>query len=319
MTLTGNLGLCTWVESDPVSLTQMNENFTKLDAAGGRAIFRADAANINLAGLMLHSHHAGEDVSFAQNVFLGDLTQIADAAQYANIRFSSAGAHILSTGYSGGTINPLRTESGASITVSGSTSPKKILTFQPSGYGYLTSIRIDLSGNIASTFTDYLTLRCGGQQVAQSAEYVKSDTSSVNTITYTFQSTLLDPNCSYDLYFHTNAVILRTLSSATITASPCIYTSGWLTSLPVELPAGCARVHLNVYTAGAPADVAYRENGGAWKSSAPYDSRTAKSQTGMTCALRSHTFAVTEEAELELRFTLPAATSVLYGFSAAIL
>ena len=112
---------------------------------------------------------------------------------------------------------------------------------------------------------------------------------------------------------------MRTLSSATITASPCIYTSGWLTSLPVELPAGCARVHLNVYTAGAPADVAYRENGGAWKSSAPYDSRTAKSQTGMTCALRSHTFAVTEEAELELRFTLPAATSVLYGFSAAIL
>ena len=123
MTLTDNLGLCTWVESDPVSLTQMNENFTKLDAAGGKAFFRADAANINLAGLLLHSHHAGEDVSFAQNVFLGDLTQVADAAQYEHICFSSAGAHILSTGYSGETIDVKNT----GIDVSSSICPKKII------------------------------------------------------------------------------------------------------------------------------------------------------------------------------------------------
>ena len=315
MTLTDNLGLCTWVESDPVSLTQMNENFTKLDAAGGKAFFRADAANINLAGLLLHSHHAGEDVSFAQNVFLGDLTQVADAAQYENICFSSAGAHILSTGYSGETIDVKNT----GITVSSSTSPKKIITFHPSGYGDLTSITIGLDSSILAAFTSYLTLRCGGQQVAQSADYVKSDTSSANTFTYTFQNTLLDPNCSYDLYFHTNYANSRTLASVTITASPRIFDSGWLNSLPVELPAGCERVHLNVYAAGAPAGVAYRENGGTWRASSPYYSRTAKSQTGMTCELRSHTFAVTEEAELELRFTLPAATSVVYGFSAAIL
>lgn len=277
--------------------------------------FVSESSLINTAGLLLHSHHAGEDVSFAQNVFLGDLTQVADAAQYANIHFSSEGAHILSTGYSGETINL----NSANITVSSSTSPKKIFTFHPSGYGDLTSIGIGLDSSIAATFTSYLTLHCGGQQVAQSAEYVKSDTSSANTFTYTFQNTLLDPNCSYDVYFHTNYASSRTLSSATITASPRIFDSGWLNSLPVELPGTCERTVVNIYASGTPFTLEYRLNGGAWDDSIVSSEKQAISQTGAVCTLSRFDIPLSGSQTLELRISLSSADSRVYGYSAAIL
>ena len=75
MTRTEQLGLYTWVESDPVSLTQMNENFTQLDTVGAQALARANAAGINAAGLLLHSRHAGQDISFAQDAMAADLTR----------------------------------------------------------------------------------------------------------------------------------------------------------------------------------------------------------------------------------------------------
>ena len=57
MTRTEQLGLYTWVESDPVSLTQMNENFSQLDTVGAQALARANAAGINAAGLLLSLIH----------------------------------------------------------------------------------------------------------------------------------------------------------------------------------------------------------------------------------------------------------------------
>ena len=36
MTRTQKLGLCTWLPEDPVSLAEVNDNFTRLDASGGQ-------------------------------------------------------------------------------------------------------------------------------------------------------------------------------------------------------------------------------------------------------------------------------------------
>lgn len=318
MNRTENLELCTWVESDPVSLTQMNENFTKLDRSGTQAIACANAASINAAGLLLHSRHAGQDISFARDAMVADLTHASDTAEYAQLCFTDAGAHLLSSGYAGETIS-IRDENGSNIGVSASVCPRKIWTFRPSGYASLTSIQIEMVSSSSAILTDQLSLYNGDTLVAKSLEYVKSDTSSVRSFTYTFQNVILDPNKSYDLYFDTNLSSMRTISTATITATPLIYTSGWLISPEKYFPEYRHNLHLNVYAGGTTPTVAYRLDGGAWKSISAYSVTPAVSQTGAACQLHSFIFAVTENSVLELRFTLPAADSVLYGYSAAIL
>ena len=319
MTRTEQLGLYTWVESDPVSLTQMNENFTQLDTVGAQALARANAAGINAAGLLLHSRHAGQDISFAQDVMAADLTRVKDAAAYSQLMFSSAGAHLLASGYSGVTEN-IRNSDGTNISVSSSNSPRKIWTIKPSGFGALSSVTVTMTTGAYSSFTDQILLYCGGTLVAESDEYVKTD---INTsqaeFTYTFDGFVLDPNKTYDLYFKTTYSTLRHISSATITATPLIYTSGWLISPVQHLSQGRRQVHLNVYTGGTACTVEYRLDGGSWNVVDVYRTQAAASQTGAACTLRSYLFSITGNADLELRIGLPDADSIVYGYSAAIL
>lgn len=318
MTRTEQLGLCTWVESDPVSLTQMNENFTRLDAAGGKAISRADAANINLAGLLLHSRHAGEDVSFAQRAMVADLTRISDAAQYSQLYFSSNGARLLDAGYAGET-KAVRTASGANFVVYNSVSPLKIWTFRPSGYGALTKITIKMSANSYGSFTDQMFLYSGGVLVASSDEYVKADTEAVLSFDYIFSNFVLDPNKSYDLYFNTTWASTRTITEATITATPLVYTSGWLLSRSAQLPDGAERAIVNVYAGGTQLMLERRFDGGAWSAVTAASTSSAASQTGAACKLYRYEIVLNGATTLQLRVRLPAADSVVYGFSGAIL
>lgn len=52
MTRTQKLGLCTWLPEDPVCLAEVNDNFTRLDDSGGRALRLAEAGLVQLGGLM---------------------------------------------------------------------------------------------------------------------------------------------------------------------------------------------------------------------------------------------------------------------------
>lgn len=318
MTRTEQLGLCTWVESDPVSLTQMNENFTRLDAAGGKAISRADAANVNVAGLLLHSRHAGEDISFAQRVMIADLTRESDAAQYSQLYFSSAGARLLGEGYSGEE-KAIRQASGSSIVVHSGNSPLKIWTFQPGGYGALTKITIKMTANSYGSFTDQLLLYSGGALMAISDEYVKADTEAAISYDYYFPNFVLDPNKSYDLYFDTTWVSTRTIATAKIVATPLVYTTGWLLSRPAQLPDGAERAIIHLYAGGTAPTLDARYPGGAWSAFTAAAAAAAVSQTGAACTLYRYELPLENLGPLQLRLSLPAADSVVYGFSGAIL
>ena len=50
MTRTEHLGLCKWVPEDPVSLEQMNDNFSRLDENGGRSVRLAESGLVTRAG-----------------------------------------------------------------------------------------------------------------------------------------------------------------------------------------------------------------------------------------------------------------------------
>ena len=50
MTRTQKLGLCTWLPEDPVCLAEVNDNFTRLDDSGGRALRLAEAGGAGASG-----------------------------------------------------------------------------------------------------------------------------------------------------------------------------------------------------------------------------------------------------------------------------
>ena len=274
---------------------------------------------MNNAGLLLKSKHGGGDDSFAESVFASDITGLSDISSYSNVKIDSSGAHFLSSGYSGVTEN-IRNSDGTNISVSSSNSPRKIWTIKPSGFGALSSVTVTMTTGAYGSFTDQILLYCGGTLVAESDEYVKTDiNTSQSEFTYTFDGFVLDPNKTYDLYFKTTYSTLRHISSATITATPLIYTSGWLISPVQHLSQGRRQVHLNVYTGGTACTVEYRLDGGSWNVADNYRTQAAASQTGAACTLRSYLFSITANADLELRIGLPDADSIVYGYSAAIL
>ena len=77
MTRTQKLGLCTWLPEDPVSLAEMNDNFSRLDANGGRSLLLAEASMLTLGGVMAALAHQGGHAVYAERVQV-DAFQDAD-------------------------------------------------------------------------------------------------------------------------------------------------------------------------------------------------------------------------------------------------
>ena len=276
---------------------------------------------MNNAGLLLKSKHGGGDDSFAESVFASDITGLSDISSYSNVKIDSSGAHFLSSGYSGVTEN-IRNSDGTNISVSSSNSPRKIWTIKPSGFGALSSVTVTMTTGAYSSFTDQILLYCGGTLVAESDEYVKTDiNTSQSEFTYTFDGFVLDPNKTYDLYFKTTYSTLRHISSATITATPLVYTTGNVISNEIMLQAGHTRAAFYAYTSGNAPDVMVKLGDGSFESVVEKLSKQAVSQTGVSCTARryEYEFLPGTYESITIKLEMNGADSVVYGFFGAIL
>ena len=275
---------------------------------------------MNNAGLLLKSKHGGGDDSFAESVFASDITGLSDISSYSNVKIDSSGAHFLSSGYSGVTEN-IRNSDGTNISVSSSNSPKKIWTIKPSGFGALSSVTVTMSGSVANSFTDQILLYCGGTLVAESDEYVKNDGNLQSEFTYTFDGFVLDPNKTYDLYFKTTFSALRHISSATITATPLVYTTGNVISNEIMLQAGHTRAAFYAYTSGNAPDVMVKLGDGSFESVVEKLSKQAVSQTGVSCTARryEYEFLPGTYESITIKLEMSGADIVVYGCFGAIL
>ena len=275
---------------------------------------------MNNAGLLLKSKHGGGDDSFAESVFASDITGLSDISSYSNVKIDSSGAHFLSSGYSGVTEN-IRNSDGTNIGVSSSNSPKKIWTIKPSGFGALSSVTVTMSGSVANSFTDQILLYCGGTLVAESDEYVKNDGNLQSEFTYTFDGFVLDPNKTYDLYFKTTFSALRHISSATITATPLVYTTGNVISNEIMLQAGHTRAAFYAYTSGNAPDVMVKLGDGSFESVVEKLSKQAVSQTGVSCTARryEYEFLPGTYESITIKLEMSGADIVVYGCFGAIL
>lgn len=276
---------------------------------------------MNNAGLLLKSKHGGGDDSFAESVFAADITGLSDISSYSNVKIDSSGAHFLSSGYSGVTENILNSD-GTNIGVSSSNSPRKIWTIKPSGFGALSSVTVTMSGGVYGSFTDQILLYCDGTLVAESDEYVKTDiNTSQKEFTCTFDGFVLDPNKTYDLYFKTTNSQISTISSATITATPLVYTTGNVISNEIMLQAGHTRAAFYAYTSGNAPDVMVKLGDGSFESVVEKLSKQAVSQTGVSCTARryEYEFLPGTYESITIKLEMSGADSVVYGFFGAIL
>lgn len=301
MTKTQYLQLNRWVDSDPVDLAQMNENFSILDQKGGHTISCSDAASINASCLLLQAKREGKDVSYAQRAALFDLTCWDDIAQYEHVLVSPSGTKISQASYSGGT-------SYVKLNISQSKSPLKAYTFTPSSYATLTSIYLDFNGS-SYDGRCWCELRCGSEVVAQSETVTLS---SAKNVTFPV-SAALDPNKTYEIYVSVSSNILAVLGNLTLTAQPLAPSSGKLTSVSAAVPTNTKRIVLHLHKAGTAPAVQLQFDGGAFGAALA----AASSSSDTFCRYDA---AVPEGAQsVVARVTLNAADTLVYGLCGAML
>ena len=274
--------------------------------------FSAEASLINTAGLLLHSYHTGKDVSFARSVALGDLTRFKDVSDYKDVYVSSSGIKLLSDGYTGDS----KALSGVGPVSKGS-SPKLFHSLTPSGYGTVSAIRVTMTNNGNAGTINYVTVYSDGVLVAESEHVVNPASSTTFIFPISFE---VDPNKTYDLYFSTNDDCGNSFSSRVITAVPTPRATGWAMAKQHELPSYATRLALNVYASGTEPVIELRNGNGNWSTCIPVATKQANSQTGSSCTLYSYDVPLSLGAQtMQLRVTLNAYDTCVYGYSGAIL
>ncbi len=103
MTRTQKLGLCTWLPEDPVCLAEVNDNFTRLDDSGGRALRLAEAGLVQLGGLMAAQAHQGGHAAYA-NMQVDAFRDSAQISAYAGVFYRGNCVELLTAGLADGTV-----------------------------------------------------------------------------------------------------------------------------------------------------------------------------------------------------------------------
>ena len=156
MTRTQKLGLCTWLPEDPVCLAEVNDNFTRLDDSGGRALRLAEAAMVNLGGLMAAQAHQGGHAAYA-NMQVDAFRDSAQISAYAGVFYRGNCVELLTAGLADGTVKSSTIGGSGDFnaanitrTVNVTQTWANLFTFHPDAFGTLTNLHLQ-TANSSST------------------------------------------------------------------------------------------------------------------------------------------------------------------------
>ena len=255
MTRTQKLNLFTWQLSDPVDLSQMNENFDRLDRNG----CRTEAALWNSAIGLLAAEHAGYRTDQSESAFADALRDGSRVSSYENLYFGQRGAELLSQGASSKEyhLDPTNLH----------TQPVTLTSaYTPEGYATLTKMLISGTTSIGGSITATLYLCCGNEVVAQGTCSIPSSSQSFSAnVSFQYR---LDPNKTYSIKGGSNATgnAFVQITHLELTLSPLSYTAGSLQTVLYPVPSGAARLRLMCTTSGSAPTVQYAGSSGDWTS-----------------------------------------------------
>lgn len=312
MTRTQKLGLCTWLPEDPVSLAEMNDNFSRLDANGGRSLLLAEASMLTLGGVMAALAHQGGHAVYAERVQVDAFQDADQIAGSENTYYRGRKLQLLTSGQSGGVVygSPSATNVNAfhaktlsnRITKDART---KLCTFYTDGFGQLT--------NLTVLFTDSMSYSMKMKLIIQDTE-ANQDVLTTELKTFASTSTVsfpvdfrLDPNCKYALYVYAEdrgAVMAK----ITFTITPLVYSSGSVTMQPLTIPAGASRLELLLHDNGTAAAAALKFDSGEFATLTQSSAKADKVPGGTAATLRRYSVDVpdgAQAAQLKLSLSSP--------------
>lgn len=331
MTRTQKLGLCTWLPEDAVCLAEVNENFSKLDENGGRALELAREAMVDLGGLMAAQAHQGCHASYAQNIMADAFQDASNLDSYEQVYYLGKSLSLLSTGLASGSVS-----GGTNVTSGGGsygasdvhrqTQTKKawckLFDFYPDAYGKLTNLKLQTSDTCTSSKSASVKLSIwdgatGEMLLETELGTISMKSSEDGPVNFT-TDLLLDPNHSYTMKVWIDSMPNSSLwlSSLAFTVTPVIYTSGSATMQPFTLPAGCARAVLLVHGTSAAPQPALSFDGDEFTSFEDGTSAPDVLPGGSGCTLWRFEMALPSGAQnAALRFLLPSSGCAVYDFA----
>ena len=229
MTNTTHLRLHTWAPSDPVSVAEMNENFTAIDEASGRtqqteslhesAIIRTAHRSAKNA---LKAYREDENAYDDTGIWLADFSKGASQAQeVSNLRLVS-GCYVL----------PHTPQNSVTLMVadehldSGET--RELAGFTAEGFGTVETITVSVRGTEHSNIRYYLYV--DGEKRAETSSIDVDDGGG----TFAFTTPLeVYPNMNISLRAHASngaysSAHIYAGQSIELTIAPCQQESGWL-------------------------------------------------------------------------------------------
>ena len=315
MTRTQKLGLCTWLPEDPVSLAEMNDNFSRLDANGGRSLLLAEASMLTLGGVMAALAHQGGHAVYAERVQVDAFQDAEQIAGTENMYYRGGKLQLLTSGQSGGTVYGSPSASNVNAFHANTLSRNitkdtrtKLFTFYPDYYGQLT--------NLTVTFTNSMSYSMKMKLIIQDTE-ANEDVLTTELQTFSTTSTVsyavsfrLDPNHRYAMYVYAEDRG-TTMSKIDFTITPLVYSSGSVTMQPLPIPAGASRLELLLHDNGTAAAAALKFDSGEFATLTQSSAKADKVPGGTAATLRRYSVDVPDGAQAtQLKLTLSSSCKI---------
>ena len=353
MQKTTNWNLNTWVGSDPVSLDEMNENFTTIDAAGNQLGLRltkretaAWAAAYHLALGALEGRHAGTLGDRRRNLILADFTKPGQWASLYHLELEGESV-LTSTNYTPVLNKPIPAATGFSQ------ASAKIVGVE-GGIGYATGASWSPANGLVQTMATFVAKQNGtvskiewwgassynsgtfalrvledGVQVAGDVSFSSESTFVFNSVAISFPVTagktyalqIVFPNASGSSFS------MRNYYSATgyegklmplITGTGVTYSAGYFITPEVTVKNG-GTLYLWLLHSGSTPSVEVKLNSASWKKLACLENESATGIAGGSGTRRGYKLENVPAGAIQVRVTLPSATSVVEEICGVVL
>ena len=335
MTRTQKLGLCTWLPDDPVCLAEVNDNFTRLDANGGRSLTLAESAMVHLGGLMAAQAHQGGHAAYADRIMADAFQDAAQLSSYDGVYYHSKRLELLAAGLSSGTVYGPNSTPGAGGAYSASNvqrlvnvtqSWSKLFDFQPEAYGQLTKLNFKTldSGSTASAIQAKLSIwdeQTNQMLLETELGSILRTSKGVESVDYTVNCRL-DPNRKYVMKLWVAAMPYSAveLLSVTFTVTPLAFSSGSVTMQAMAVPAGATQAELLLHGSATAAQVSIKFDSGEYTALAANASAADTLPGGESCVLRRYTVDVPEGTQsAQLKLSLSGTDCKVYDFALVLL
>lgn len=332
MTRTQKLGLCTWLPEDPVCLAEVNDNFSRLDTSGARALRQAEAGLIALGGVMAAQAHQGGHAAYSDCIQAGAFSDMTQVADYSGVYFLNQCAELLTSGLAGGVVhgNSNTNDFNASNiarTTKLTQTWVKLFNFYPDAYGQLTSLKLLTTATASSTTAAYVKLAIWDAETEEVlcetalGTITRASSAAENPVTLS-APLLLDPNRRYAMMVWVESMPGSTFSMSTVTfnINTKVFQSGSIQLNALEIPAGCTRAEVLLHASTDTAQAALRFDSGAFTTLTAARAKADKIPGGTACTLLRFGMDVPSDAEsVQLRLSLPSTACKIYDFALVLL